>query len=180
MRASETTETDGQSLEVRKKLAELRARMRESFGTIAMSLMAMPRYKHQSLADMQHLILDPLMQDRIALAYPTEVNKPEGDIAGIAIWASVSEEVDAKIREQVRAGTFPIRLKAEDWNSGEINWLFDVIAPDQQAATRVLANFKQVAKGGDLRLHPLIARIVDKDTLAQMGATATPPGETLQ
>ena len=58
------------------------------------------------------------------------VGKPvEGTLSGIAIWASVSEEVDAKIREQIRAGTFPVRLQSGDWNSGNINWLLDVIAP---------------------------------------------------
>ena len=90
------------------------------------------------------------------------------------------EEVDTKIREQIRSGVFPIRLKADEWNSGEINWLLDVIAPDQAATTRVLANFKQVVKDGDLRLHPLIGRIVDAEVLKKMGASATPPGETIQ
>jgi cytolysin-activating lysine-acyltransferase len=69
-----------------------------------------------------------------------------GRLAGIAIWASVSEEVDAKIREQIKAGVFPVRLKPEDWTSGKINWLLDVIAPSTKLATSVLANFKQVIK----------------------------------
>ena len=86
------------------------------------------------------------------------------------VWASVSEEVDAKIREQVQAGTFPIRLKAEDWNSGDINWLLDVIAPDQRTTANVIANFKQVVKEGSLRLHPIVTRLVDAETLQKMGA----------
>ena len=36
-------------------------------------------------------------------------------------------------------------------------------------------NFKQVIKNGDLRLHPLITRLVDKETLEKMGAK--PVGE---
>jgi len=34
-----------------------------------------------------------------------------------------------------------------------------------------IANFKQVVKDGDLRLHPLITRLVDKETLEKTGAT---------
>lgn len=33
--------------------------------------------------------------------------------AGIAIWASVSHAVEAKITEQVKAGIFPVRLSSE-------------------------------------------------------------------
>lgn len=40
---------------------------------------------------------------------------------------------------------FPIRLKAEDWQSGDINWLLDVIAPNKKTTASVIANFKQQA-----------------------------------
>ena len=114
------------------------------------------------------LLYDP---SYVRIAYPGGDKAGQlADIAGLAIWASVSEEVDAKIREQVQAGTFPIRLKAEDWNSGDINWLLDVIAPDQRTTANVIANFKQVVKEGSLRLHPIVTRLVDAETLQKMGA----------
>ena len=37
----------------------------------------------------------------------------------LRIWASVSDDVDAKIREQIQARTFTVRLKADDWASGD-------------------------------------------------------------
>lgn len=92
------------------------------------------------------------------------------DMAGLAIWASVSEEVDAKIREQIAAGVFPIKLKAEDWNSGEVNWLLDVIAPSKERTAQVIRNLKQVIKGGDLNIHPLVVELVDAEALEAMGA----------
>jgi cytolysin-activating lysine-acyltransferase len=92
-------------------------------------------------------------------------------IAGFAIWASVSQEVDAKIREQIKTGTFPIRLKPEDWQSGDINWLLDVIAPDRKATGQVIANFRQVVKEGDLRIHPLVAGLVDAEMRGKMMGT---------
>lgn len=154
--------------ETLKKLGQLRAQVRENFGKITMAMMALPRYRHQSIADLQQLVLDPMLRDRVAVAYPGDSDPRIADIAGLAIWASVSDEVDAKIREQIKAGVFPLRLKPEDWNSGKTNWLFDVIAPDAPSATRVLANFRQVVKEGDLRLHPLLRRIIDRETLEKM------------
>jgi cytolysin-activating lysine-acyltransferase len=145
--------------------------VRETFGKIVMAMMMLPRYRRQAIEDLQHLVLDPLIRDRIAIAYPAQAEQaPLADIAGLAIWASVSEEVDAQIREQIRAGVFPVRLKSDDWNSGSINWLFDVIAPDRQATAKVIANFRQVVKQGSLRLHPLVARLLDEETLKKMGA----------
>jgi len=156
--------------EILGKIAALRSQVRESFGKVAMAMMALPRYRHNTLADLNHIVLEPLIRDRIAIAYPGEdKDNPLSDVAGMAIWASVSEEVDAKIREQIKAGVFPVRLKADDWVSGDINWLLDVIAPDQKVTTSVIASFKQVVKEGELRLHPIITRLVDQETLEKMG-----------
>ncbi len=157
--------------EVAEKLANLRSTLRENFGKAVMAMMMIPRYRSQSLADLQHLVLDPMLQDRMAFAYPGKSEEqPKTEMAAFAIWASVSEDADKRIREQLAAGVFPIRLKTEDWNSGNINWLLDVIAPDQKTITSVIANFRQVIKDGELRLHPLISRMVDAETLEKMGA----------
>ncbi len=53
---------------------------------------------------------------------------------------------------QTVASTFPT---AEDWTSGDINWLLDIIVPDQKTT----ANFRQVVKGGNLRLHPIVSKL---------------------
>ncbi len=157
--------------EVLRKLAGVRGQIREGFGNIVMSMMLLPRYRHQSLGDLQHLVLEPLIRDRIAMAWPAKREEdPLADIAGVAIWASVSDEADARITEQVKAGVFPVRLKPDDWTSGSNNWLLDVIAPDAKATARVIANFRQVVKEGSLKLHPLIARLVEPETLKKMGA----------
>lgn len=157
------------------QIARLRTHLRESFGSLVMAMMATPRYRNQTLADLQHLVLDPLVRDRIAVAYQGDREKNElADVAGFAIWASVSAEADQRIREQIRAGTYPIRLRPEDWNSGEINWLIDVIAPNAKLTAAVLANFGTVVKGGQLRLHPMISRLVDAEILAKLGAEKLP------
>lgn len=153
------------------RIAQIRSHVRESFGKVVMAMMMLPRYRHQSLADLQHLVLEPLVRDRIAIAYPGATDDAKlSDIVGVAIWANVSEEVDANIRDQIKAGAFPLKLKADDWTSGNINWLIDVIAPNQRATASVIANFRQVVKEGGLRLHPIITRLVDAETLQKMGA----------
>ena len=172
--------------DIAQKIAGLRSHVRESFGKVAMSMMMMPRYRHQTLADLQHLVLEPLIRDRIAIAQRQGDDVAAQDIAGVAIWASLSDEAERRLRDQIRGNVWPIRLKADDWNSGENNWLIDVIAADQRSVASVIANFRQVVKGGSLKLHPLITRLVDEDTLKSMGAAkagqepaSVPEGETI-
>lgn len=158
--------------EMLEKIAAVRTKLHETFGKVALAMMMVPRYRSLSISDLGTLILDPLMRDRIAIATSAkEGEAQEGALSGIAIWASVSEEVDAKIREQIKAGIFPVRLKAEEWNSGNVNWLLDVIAPNQRLTTAVIANFRQVVKEGDMRIHPIVTRLVDPEALKKMGAT---------
>jgi len=160
--------------EIAKKIGDLRSTLRENFGKSVMALMMVPRYRSQMLSDLQHLVLDPMLADRLAFAYPNADEKTIApDMAGFAVWASVSEEVDARIREQIASGVFPVRLKSNEWNSGDINWLLDVIATDRATVATVIGNFRQVVKEGELRLHPLIGRLVEPEVLEKMGAKKT-------
>lgn len=152
------------------KIATLRSHVRESFGKVAMAMMMLPRYRQQTLADLQHLVLEPLVRDRVAIAQRSGENAVAEDVAGIAIWASLSDEAEARLRDQIRGNMWPVRLQAEDWTSGSNNWLIDVIAPDSKAIASVIANFKQVVKEGNLKLHPLVARLLDPETLEKLGA----------
>lgn len=162
------------SPEMHEKLAELRERVQISVGQTVLAMMNLPRYKGQSLSDLNHLVIEPLLRDRLAIA---SAKKKEGDeaggvdnttTAGIAIWASVSDKVDAKIREQIKGGAFPTRLGADDWASGEKVWLLDLIAPNRQLATAVLTNFKQIAGDKPIAIHPIVARSVDPEVLEKM------------
>lgn len=127
----------------------------------------------QSLDDLNHLVIEPLLRDRLAIPAARRKEGEEGPAsqsatAGIAIWATVSEEVDTKIREQITGGVFPTRLGADDWTSGQKIWLLDLIAPNRQLATAVLANFRQIAGEKPVSIHPIVARSVDKDVLEKM------------
>ena len=162
---------DPQMLE---RVRALRGRLHSVFAQVTMALMSVPRYRHHTIADLQHLVLEPMIRDRVAVAAPPhKEGELEPPMAGVAFWAKVSAEVDAKIREQIKAGVFPVRLKAEEWDCGDIAWLLDVVAPTKKQATSVLANFHQVVKDGKLFIHPAVRGLVEGDVLNK-AATETP------
>lgn len=49
----------------------------------------------------------------------------------------------------------------------------NVIASTEELATAVLTNFRQVAKYDQIRIHPLVTRLVDPELLKKMGAETT-------
>lgn len=156
--------------EMVEKLSQLRAQVRENFGKVVMTMMMLGRYRHSTLSDMQHLVLDPLIRDRIAVGqHKTTDENPLADMAGIVVWATVSDEVEAKIRDQIKSGVWPIRLTADEWTSGDNMWLLDLIAPNKELAESLLIGFGRKAAGkGDLRLHPIVRNLVDGDVLERM------------
>ncbi len=62
-----------------------------------------------------------------------------------------------------------------DWDSSKINWLLDVIAPDAQLATTVVMNFQQLTNDCELRIHPIVSKLIDREALQKMqsGTNAT-------
>lgn len=181
--APQSDQASAVSPELLAKIGELRSKIQISVGQIVLTIMNLPRYRHQTLADLNHLLINPLLRDRLAIAHRSvtgddgSTKVDEENVAGIAIWASVSEQVDAKITEQVKAGVFPVRLGADDWASGEQVWLLDVIAADRQAATAVLTNFRQVAGEKQIKIHPIVGRLIDPKVLERLragGAAAEP------
>ena len=154
------------------QLEELRTKIQLGVGQIVLLMMNLPRYRNQTLADLSHLVLEPLLRDRISIATARSKDSEEGyaaeTLAGVAIWASVSDAVDAKIREQINGGSFPIRLGTDDWASGEKFWLLDVVATDRKLATAVLANFSQVAGDRPVNIHPIVGRSVDSALLEKL------------
>jgi len=150
------------------QVAAFREKLQASVGEVVLAMGNLPRYRNQTLADVMHLVIAPMQSDRLAIAKsPAHEGRPE-ETAGIAIWASASDDADARIREQIKARVFPIRLKADDWNSGEHHWLLDVIAPSQKMATAVLVNFKQVVKDKPVHVHPFVSQLVDPALLKKL------------
>lgn len=166
--------------EVARKLVESRQHLHATMAQVVLAMISASRYKHCTITELQHLVVEPLLRNRIAVATAASKDAAapslnDGQVVGVAIWAKVSAEVDAKIREQIKAGVFPIRLKPEDWASGDLVWLLDVIAPTKKQATAVLSNFHQVVKDGNLLVHPIVRRLVDQELLKGATSEAAKP-----
>ena len=146
---------------------DMRNRLHAEIGLIVLAMMNLPRYRHLSIAELKPLVIEPLTKDRIAVAWAKQSDGVDA-LVGIAIWASVSDAIDGKIKEQIRANVLPIRLGPDDWNSGERIWLIDVIAADRQLATAVLVNFRKLSGGKPVQIHPLVSRSVDKGVLDRL------------
>lgn len=162
------------SSEARAKLAEMRGRLEVRVGQLVLMLMNIPRYRHQTIADLHHLIIEPLLFDRLAIAHAktdSENAASEGGggvPVGVAIWASVDKATDEKIKEQVKGGSFPVRLSGNEWSSGEKIWLLDVVAPNRDAASAVLVNFGKIAGERPVQLHPIVGRMVEPRLLDKL------------
>jgi cytolysin-activating lysine-acyltransferase len=155
---------------------DMAARLNENFGAFIHSLAETQRYRHIGLGETTALFFEPMQRDRvaIALAGPSEEEARRGKPSAFMIWASVSPEVDEKIRDQITAGVFPLRLKPEDWTSGTINWLLDVVASTSQLRSTAMTSFVQSKRLGELRLHPIISRLVDAEQLEKLGMLPRP------
>ena len=87
--------------------------------------------------------------------------------------ASATGAGHVTIRAKITGGVLPFRIEPDDWASGDINWLLDVIAPSRDAGTRVLANLSQVITGPTLHIHPVVRRLVDVGALEKIGLVSS-------
>ncbi len=55
-------------------------------------------------------------------------------------------------------------------SSGDIHWLLDVVAPTPAHTAAVIGNFRPVVNiDGEVRLHPIVTRLVGREVLEQLG-----------
>lgn len=97
-----------------------------AFGEITALLMRSPGHKHYSLADLEWLILPAVLSNQFALAGAKAKSNTAMTVpVGVALWARVSEEVDQEIAANLDR---PLRLRPDQWSSGDNLWLIDVVA----------------------------------------------------
>ncbi len=103
------------------------------FGEIVGMLMKNPSTKHQTLADLEWMVLPPLMANQFSVA--ESQSKAQGFTSPVAVvlWARVTPEVDQRLASTLDR---PIRLAPAEWTSGEIVWLIE--ASGEQRALQAL------------------------------------------
>jgi hemolysin-activating ACP:hemolysin acyltransferase len=147
--ASEATAGGPASEEARRRAA---AAVRHSlaFAQIVSILMHSPRYRHYTLGDLEWLVLPPLLTGQCSVAEAKSKENGASVPVAVALWASVSADVDRRLSENLNT---PIRLRPDEWRSGDILWLIDAVG-DRRVVPGLL---KQLAdntlKGREIKVR---------------------------
>ena len=133
-----------------RRLAVSAIRQSVAFAQIISVLMRSPRYRHYTLGDLEWLVVPALAtgQWRV-LGAQSKQNGVSFPVA-VALWAMVSVEVDKKLSENLHV---PIRLRPDEWKSGDILWLVDAVG-DQRAVPQLLKQLLETSfKGREAKVR---------------------------
>jgi cytolysin-activating lysine-acyltransferase len=153
-----------------RKLGNIAAILAVVLVGVGVDLSRSPGHKHHSLADIEWMVLPAVLTGQFYVA--EAASKEQGFRAPVACvtWASVSDEVDQRLREDAAR---KIRLRPDEWKSGEHLWLVDM-AGDARGLSGALKSlldtrFKDKAVNVATRGADGAARI---ETLAEIAAAA--------
>ena len=110
-------------------------------GQVVWLMMNMPQYRHVFLADLEWMVLPPILLNQYRLFRVGE------RVVAFAAWAYLSEAVEARLQ-----GPNP-RLAPSEWKSGDRLWLIDLHAPfgHQEPALKELR--ETALKGKTFKMH---------------------------
>jgi hemolysin-activating ACP:hemolysin acyltransferase len=148
--AAAASPADKPNSEEAQRRAAIAIRQSLAFAQIVSVLMRSPRYKHYTLSDLEWLVLPPLLTGQFSVAEAsTKQGGPRVPVA-VALWASVSAEVDKRLSENLAA---PIRLRPDEWRSGDILWLVDAVG-DARVVPQLLKPLSEtVFKGRQVKVR---------------------------
>mgnify|MGYP000850280573 CR=1 FL=1 len=89
----------------------------DAFFQIAGLMASSPTHRHLFLADLEWLVLPPLMLQQFRI-----FRVKQRPVAFVS-WAFLSEEAEARLQQSTP------RLQPADWNSGDRAWIVDVVMP---------------------------------------------------
>ena len=117
------------------------SRMAHSFSQVVAVLMRDPNFRNLRLADLEWLVLPPVMSGQFRLAQaPAPQARTKGQDGGmlipvaVALWARVSDAVDRALAQNLDK---QMRLRPGDWVSGDNLWLM-VVGGDERAVPTFL------------------------------------------
>lgn len=127
--ASDQTRENKSQADPALKEAYMKSKMTAaSFGEMVSLLMRSTHYKHYSLAELEWLLLPPLMHNQFLVVEARSKENGASVPVGLALWAQVSEDVNKRLSENLDR---PIKLRPDEWQSGEIYWLVDMMGEDK-------------------------------------------------
>ncbi len=129
----------------------IRAKLRAaSFGNIVTILSQSPHHKDMPLSEIIHLVQPPLRNNQFDIVEAQYKNTGYTIPAALALWAQVSEEVDMRL---VKNEDKPIQLSAEEWHSGDIIWLIEVLGDKRFVRLMLDRLNKTVFKGKSVKFR---------------------------
>ncbi len=109
--------------------AQQKRTVSHALGEITWLMTQSSAHKHLLLSDLEWFVMPAILLEQFRIYYAPVPGKAgeQGATqpAGCAIWARVSDEVEARLKE---AGA-NARLKLQDWRSGNKPYLIEIIAP---------------------------------------------------
>lgn len=105
------------------------------FGEIMSVMLQSPRHSKVTLGTLARQMVPAFMSDQyvLARAQADNVELPPTPV-GVAFWASVSDAVDQRLTADLDT---PIEIKPDEWKSGDIIWLLDIVAAPQVSSALV-------------------------------------------
>jgi cytolysin-activating lysine-acyltransferase len=146
---------------------QARQLFQQRFGQLMLAMLQLPRYRALTADALTAISLQPLLDDRVAFAHRGD-DADEIAPMGMAIWASVSAQVGARIAEAANKGLFPVLMGKEDWTSGDQIWLLDLIVPSRKSGSAVFGNFASLIGERGFRMHPVVLNSVDQAIIDQI------------
>jgi cytolysin-activating lysine-acyltransferase len=124
----------------------------QMLGEITWLLTQSPMHRQLFLGDLEWFVMPPLLMEQYRIFYGPD--RP----AGVALHARVGAETDARLRQG------GVKLRPDEWKSGDIPWLIELVAPfggQQEMMADLAAN---VFPGTGFSFHHVDAdgkRVVD-------------------
>lgn len=143
-----------------KKRAAAAKQIAAAFGEFVTLLMRSPADKHHTLGDLEWLLVPGLMHRQFALAEAQSKETGMVSPVGGVLWAFVSEEVDKRLSDVAT----PLRLKPNEWRSGDIPWI--ILASGDM---RVLAGLIQQLNTGVFKDRKPKMRVRGRDGKLSVG-----------
>ncbi len=149
---------DGEEM---KRRAAMAREVSANFGQVVSLFMRSRSHRFQMLADLEYLVVPAIATRQFRVA--EGVSAEAGLVAPVAavIWASVSAEVDQRLAQALDQ---PIRLKPEEWKSGDIVWIVDTVG-EPKAINALLQHLKQ----NEMKDSRVKMRVMGKDGKPTLG-----------
>jgi cytolysin-activating lysine-acyltransferase len=115
-----------------------------AFGEAVSILMRAPKHRNLPLSALSHHVLPAIVHNQFRIARIRRPDNTQAAPAGFAMWAAVSDAVDARLRSNVQ---HIIKLSLQEWSSGSNLWLIDLIAPASIAGDMLREIQEKIGQG---------------------------------